>query len=58
VPDAIEISYSMVADGAYDGLNHCLPGSPELSAEGTLLPGSMGIGAGSDGKDIGRLKNE
>jgi hypothetical protein len=52
---ALDISYSMVDDPAWDEQQHNLPGKPLFDASYRLAPGSPGHGAAADGADIGLL---
>ncbi len=53
--DHVSISNSMVNTPEWNSINSNLPGLPEFDASWHLLPDSIGIGAGSDGLDMGLL---
>lgn len=52
---AVTITYSIVNVAEYDGGEGCLTGDVSFDGEYLLLPDSPGIGAASDGLDMGLL---
>ncbi len=51
----VDISYSIVDTLEWDATNSNLPGLPLFDGSYHLMPDSIGIGAASDGQDIGLL---
>ena len=55
VPEAIDITYSIVNNDEYNGNIGCLTGSPEFTADFLLQDSSIGKNAGADNLDMGIL---
>ncbi len=55
VPGGIEITWSLVNDAEYDAGSHCLSGTPYFDSSFRLAPGSIGVGAASDGGNMGLI---
>ena len=53
--DHVNISNSLVDSPEWDSTNENLPGLPAFDSTWHLLPGSIGVGAASDGLDVGIL---
>lgn len=57
LPGAIDISWSMTNDAEYDTCQQCFAGTPQFDAAYFLLPGSPGVDRGTNGTDLGLMKN-
>jgi hypothetical protein len=55
LPENVSISNSIVDSPEWDDINDNIPGLPEFDSTWHLLPNSVGIGASSDGLDVGLL---
>jgi hypothetical protein len=51
----IEIAYSMTNDPDYNNSPFCISGTPEFDDFYYLLPGSPGVGRGTNGSNMGRI---
>jgi hypothetical protein len=55
IPNALEITYSLVNESEYDSGAGCITGTAIFNDEYELMPNSPGYGAGADGMSMGIL---
>ena len=54
-PGGIEIAFSMTNDADYDASPFCITGIPQFDEHYFLLPGSPGVGMGTNGTNMGKI---